>query len=64
MGTMPMKIPKNTAAAARLGSSLSFSKGVMNFRARASNLRITWWPFHGPLGHQADTTPLATLSPS
>jgi hypothetical protein len=30
---MPMKIPKNTAAAAWYGSSLSFNKGATNFRA-------------------------------
>src|SRR5580700_7096930 len=46
MGTMPMKIPRNTAAAARPGSSFSFSNAVTNLCPYALNLRITWWPFH------------------
>src|SRR5580698_10797715 len=38
---MPMKIPRKTAAAARPGSRLSFSKRVTNFRASPLSRRIT-----------------------
>src|ERR1035437_870982 len=44
MGTMPMKIPKNTAAAAWPGSRFSFSKRAANCRARVRNLWITRRP--------------------
>src|SRR5580698_1431207 len=41
MGRMPMKIPRKTAAAARPGSRLSFSRRVTNVRALTLNRRIT-----------------------
>src|ERR1035437_2340240 len=44
MGTMPMKIPRNTAAAAWPGSRFSFSKRAANCRARVRNLWITGRP--------------------
>src|ERR1019366_6018894 len=44
MGTMPMKIPRNTAAAAWPGSRCSFSKRAANCRARVGNLWITGRP--------------------
>src|SRR5580700_9845254 len=45
---MPTKIPRKTAAAARPGSRLSFSKAAANCRTRVWKLPITLWPLPSP----------------